>query len=122
MSDAKKDDLRVGFNSRLKLNFCSSKVTSDAELLAYRELDEALELTEIDMDVLVDVHLGTNKQRLIAPLLRQSIDSRPADFEDLKDVERFEVNPTECHVVGGWAAPVGKEAALEIDSRHGQLR
>ena len=56
------DDLRVGFDSRLKLSFCGSKVTSDAGLLAYRELDEALGLTEIGADVLTDSRLGTNKQ------------------------------------------------------------
>ena len=29
MGDAKKDDLRVRFDSRLKLKFCGSKVTSE---------------------------------------------------------------------------------------------
>lgn len=73
MGGANKDDLRVGFDSRLKLKFCGSKVTSDAGLLAYRELDEALGLTEIGADLLADSRLGTNKQHLLIPLLRQSI-------------------------------------------------
>lgn len=62
MGEAKKDDLRVSFDSRLKLKFCGSKVTTDAGLLAYRELDEVLSLTKMGAEMLTDSRLGQNKQ------------------------------------------------------------
>ena len=111
MGDAKKDDLRVSFDSRLKLRFVGSKVTSDAGLLAYRKLDEALGLTEIGADVLTDSRLGSNKQHQLVPLVRQSIYSRLAGYEDVNDAERLAVDPAMRHVVGGRAAQADKEAA-----------
>jgi hypothetical protein len=45
MGESKKDALRVDFNRKLKAEFHGTKVTSDAGLLAYRELDEVLGLT-----------------------------------------------------------------------------
>ena len=47
MGDGRKDALRVNFDTRIKLEFHGAAVTSDAGLIAYRELDEGLELTEM---------------------------------------------------------------------------
>ena len=111
MGDAKKDALRVGFDSRLKLKFLGSQITTDAGLLAYREFDEALGLTAMSADVLTDLRQGSNKQHLLVPLLRQSIYSRLAGYEDVNDAERLAVDPALRHVVGGRAARADKEAA-----------
>ena len=111
MGDANNDDLRVSFDSRLKLKFVGSKVTSDAGLLAYRELDEVLGLTELGAEVLSDLRLGTNKQHGLVPLLRQSVYSRLTGYEDVNDAERLSVDPAMRHVVGGRAAQADKEAA-----------
>lgn len=45
--EADRGGLRVDFDAQLRLEFHGSRVTSDAGLLAFRELDEALRLSEL---------------------------------------------------------------------------
>ena len=75
MGDAQKRDLRLGFDRRLKLKFLGSKVTTDAGLLAYRELDDAFALTEMVQGTFEDSRIGSNKQHTLVPLLRQFLSS-----------------------------------------------
>ncbi len=93
MGDCQDKDLRVQFDRRLKVKFLGSKVTTDAGLLAYRELDEAFALTEMVQDTFQESRIGSNKQHTLVPLLRQSIYSRLAGYEDVNDAERLAVDP-----------------------------
>ncbi len=54
MGESKKDAMRVNFDRKLKLEFHGTKVTSDAGLLAYRELDEVLGLMTMIQSELTD--------------------------------------------------------------------
>jgi hypothetical protein len=103
MGESKNDPLRLDFDRQLKLEFHGSTVTSDAGLLAYRELDDALALTCNAATGLHDARTGQNTQHSLLALLRPSIYSRLAGYEDVNDAERLCLDPTIRTVVGGRA-------------------
>jgi len=100
MGEARKDAFRVNFDRKLKLEFHGVKVTSDAGLLAYRELDDVFGLTDMVACELRDNRTGKNTQHSVRALLRQSIYSRLAGYEDTNDAERLCVDPAMRQVVG----------------------
>jgi hypothetical protein len=102
--EAESDVFRLDFDRRLMLQFRGSAVTSDAGLLAYRELDDALGLTEMAGETLADARTGRNGRHALVGLLRQSVFGRLAGYEDVNDAERLRHDPTMRWIVGGKAA------------------
>jgi hypothetical protein len=112
--------LRLDFDRRLKLEFHGSVITSDAGLLAYRELDNTLGLTGMAGDVLADVRTGKNGRHLFVSLLRQSVFGRLAGYEDVNDAERLCRDPAMRWVVGdraieGTAASASQMGRFETE-------
>jgi hypothetical protein len=95
--------LRLDFDRRLMLQFRGSTITSDAGLLAYRELDDVLHLTDTAANTLADTRTGKNGRHRLAGLLRQSVFGRLAGYEDVNDAERLCRDPAMRWVVGDRA-------------------
>ena len=92
--ESRKPHLRVDFDRCLKLKFHGSKITSDAGLLAYRELDHALGLTGMAGPILTGTRRDKNIRHMVDGLFRQSVFGRLAGYEDVNDAERLSPDPT----------------------------
>ena len=85
---------QLSFNGLLKIDFQGSRVTSDGGLILVRELDERLGFSGLIAQYLTDSRRGRNTQLPLADLLRQSVYSRIAGYEDVNDAERLAQDPT----------------------------
>ena len=63
MGDGDKTPLRLQFNPKVRLEFHGATITSDAGLLAFRELDDALDLTPIASDYLQESRTDQRSMR-----------------------------------------------------------
>ena len=89
MGESKEGVLRRDLDRRLKLEFHGSKVTSDAGLLAYRELDDAVGVSGIAGDVLTDTRRGKNGRHGLVGQFRQSVFGRLGGYDDVNDADRL---------------------------------
>jgi len=93
MGENKKQYFKFSFTNKLKASFEGAELTSDAGLIAVRELDEQLGLTSMAENYLTDKRQGRNIQHELTELLRQSVYSRLAGYEDLNDARTLRQDP-----------------------------
>ena len=105
------------FDRRIRLEFRGATITSDAGLLACRELDDALGLTETASECLQESRGGRNVQHRLVGLLRQSVYSRLAGYEDTNDAERLADDPSAGNV---HSAHKWRQVLDPILSRYGE--
>jgi Transposase DDE domain group 1 len=94
MGERQNGPFQLSFNASLKVDFQGSRVTSDGGLILVRELDERLGFGDLIAQHLTDSRHGRNTQLPLADLLRQSVYSRIAGYEDVNDAERLSQDPT----------------------------
>ena len=116
MGESSDTPLKLQFDRRVRLDFRGATITSDAGLLACRELDAALGLTETANDYIHESRTGRNVQHGLLPLLRQSVYSRPAGYEDTNDAERLAQDPA-MRVIVGWQGTDKQAASTNTMSR-----
>ena len=92
MGETQNRPFQLSFNSWSKVDFQGARVTSDGGLLLVRELDERLGFGELIERHLTDAH-GKNTQLPLSDLVRQSVYSRLAGYEDVNDAERLAQDP-----------------------------
>ena len=92
VGERQEQPFELSFNGRLRVDFQGARSTSNGGLLLVLELDERLGFGELIERHLTDVR-GKNTQLSLADLVRQSVYSRLAGYEDVNDAERLSQDP-----------------------------
>ena len=93
MGENQKQPFQMSFNRFLRVAFQGSRVTSNGGLILVRELDERLGFGKLVEQHLTDPR-ANNARLSFADLLRQSVYSRLAGYEDVNDAEQLSRDPT----------------------------
>ena len=93
MGESQKQAFQLSFNRFLRVAFQGSRVTSNGGLILVRELDERLGFGKLVEQHLTDPR-ANNARLSFADLLRQSVYSRLAGYEDVNDAEQLSRDPT----------------------------
>jgi len=103
MGEAELGALRLQFDRSVKVEFRGAAISSDGGLLLHRELDDALGLSDMAAGLIADPRTGCNGRHRLAGLLRQSVFSRLAGYEDVNDADRLARDPVMRQLIGGRA-------------------
>lgn len=120
MGERQSGPLQFSFDPWSKVDLQGSRVTSDGGLILGRELDEHLGFGDLITQHLPDARRGENTQFRLADLLRQSICSGVASYEDVDGAERLWQGPTSRlidseKIWGRGAALTSRLRSFEID-------
>ncbi|MFC1693774.1 transposase [Candidatus Latescibacterota bacterium] len=74
-------------------------MSSNGGLLVYRGLDHAFGFFSVSASF-IDKRIGRNIRHAMPTLLRQSIYSRLADYEDVNDADRLSIDPVMRAITG----------------------
>jgi hypothetical protein len=102
---------------RKKTAAYGASVTSDAGLLAFRELDDALGLTHLAADLLHDPRTAKNGRHTLLAQFRQAVFGQLVGYEDVNDADRLGRDPAMR-----WVSGACGDRPRRVYERDGPLR